>query len=211
MRSKPRSFLFAFSTSVTVMMFGACGCPAPPSATEPPGAAAATARPGVFSRAELTEDARQLANILEASHPDPYINGGGRIAFHRRLRRVLNAIPGEGMTSDEFFHLVRPFVAGVGDAHTNFLGGYEVDRERPGGLPLRFRVVEQSLVVAGVSREQDRGWLGSRLLSVEGVPLGDLLDRQRRLRGIDNPYHGLQTLADESLRYEPHLRDLIPE
>ena len=101
------------------------------------------------------------------------------------------------MTSDEFFHLVRPFVAGVGDAHTNFLGGYEVDRERPGGLPLRFRVVEQSLVVAGVSREQDRGWLGSRLLSVEGVPLGDLLDRQRRLRGIDNPYHGLQTLADE--------------
>jgi len=71
MRSKPRSFLFAFSTSVTVMMFGACGCPAPPSATEPPGAAAATARPGVFSRAELTEDARQLANILEASHPDP--------------------------------------------------------------------------------------------------------------------------------------------
>ena len=54
------------------------------------------------------------------------------------------------MSRDEFFRRLGPFVAGVGDAHTNFPGGYEVDPRRPGGLPLRSRVVEQSLVIAGV-------------------------------------------------------------
>ena len=172
---------------------------------------ARAARRGAFSRAQLIEDTRQLAEILESAHPDPYINGGGRIAFHRRLHRVLNAIPDEGMTRDEFYRILRPFVAGVGDAHTNLLGGYEVDRRRPGGVPLRLAVVEQSLVVTGVARPADKNLLGARLISVEGVPLADLVERQKRLRGIDNVYHGLQTLADQSLRYGPYMQDLIPE
>ena len=211
MRSSHPLARLAICLSVSLMMLAGCGRPAPPASAERPAAAGAASRPGVFTRAQLLEDARQLARILEDSHPDPYYNGGGRIAFHRRLHRVLNAIPENGMTRDEFFRLVRPFVAGVGDAHTNLLGGYEVDRRRPGGLPLRLRVVEQSLVVSGVAREEDRGWLGARLAAVEGVPLEELLVRQRKLRGIDNPYHALQTLVEESLWYGPHLRDLIPE
>jgi hypothetical protein len=83
----------------------------------------------------LLEDARQLARIIEDTHPDPYLNGGGRLAFHRRLHRVLNAIQDEGMTRDEFLRLVRPFVAAVGDMHTGFLGGYQTDAGRPGGCP----------------------------------------------------------------------------
>ena len=171
----------------------------------------ATPKPGAFSREQLIADTRQLADILESAHPDPYINGGGRIAFHRRLHRVLNAIPEEGMTRDEFYRLLRPFVAGVGDAHTNFLGGYEVDRRRPGGVPLRFAVVEESLVVSGVAGEAQRDLLGSRLVSVAGVPLSELVDRQKQLRGIDNQYHGLQALAEQSLWYKPYMQDLIPE
>lgn len=56
----------------------------------------------------------------------------------------------------------------------NFLGGYEVDRRRPGGIPLRFAVVEESLVVSGVAQEAHRELLGSRLVSVAGVPLDSL-------------------------------------
>ena len=198
-----------------------CGCePSPQPSTTPASSAQTDAqskaeqrppKPGAFSRAQLMEDTRQLAEILESAHPDPYSNGGGRISFHRRLHRILNAIPDEGMSRDEFYRLLRPFVAGVGDAHTNFLGGYEVDRRRPGGVPLRFAVVEESLVVSGVAQEAHRDLLGSRLISVEGVPLAELVGRQKQLRGIDNQYHGLQTLAEQSLRYRPYMQDLIPE
>ena len=62
---------------------------------------------------------------------------------------MLNAIPDEGMSREEFYRLLRPFVAGVGDAHTNFTRGYGVDPRRPGGVPLRLKVVEESLVVDG--------------------------------------------------------------
>jgi hypothetical protein len=45
------------------------------------------------SRDELIQDVRQLSNLIEAVHPDPYIRGGGKIAYHRRLHETIGAIP----------------------------------------------------------------------------------------------------------------------
>jgi len=193
--------------AATLLLFAAgCAAPAPPP-DQPP---AAATKPGAFSRQRLIEDTRELARIIEETHPDPYTNGGGRIAFHRRLHQVLNAIPDEGMAKDEFYRLLRPFVAGVGDAHTNFTRGYFIDHARPGGVPLRLKVVEESLVVVGIERP-NRELLGSRLLSVEGLPLAELVARQRHLQGIDNQYHALHVLATRSLAYRAYMQDLIPE
>jgi len=192
----------------------AAGCvPSPPSSTAPVATSdrtAAVTKPGAFSRTQLLEDTRQLARIIEDTHPEPYQNGGGRMAFHRRLHRVLNAISDEGMTKDEFFALVRPFVAAVGDMHTGFLGGYKVDDAHPGGVPLRLSVVEEFLVVRGVER-QHQEYLGAKLLSVEGIPVAGLVARQRALQGVDNQYHALQLLAERSLAYRPYMQDLLPE
>ena len=44
-------------------------------------------------RDELIQDARQLSDFIEAVHPDPYIRGGGKIAYHRRLHETIGAIP----------------------------------------------------------------------------------------------------------------------
>jgi hypothetical protein len=201
---------------VSATLLAAIGCrPSPAPPTSPPAAspaptAARATRPGALSREQLLQDARQLARIIEDTHPDPYLNGGGRLAFHRRLHRVLNAIPDEGMTRDEFYRLVRPFVAAVGDMHTGFLGGYKTDADRPGGVPLRLSVVEQLLVVRGVERGREE-YLGAKLLSVEGVPVAELAARQRQLQGVDNQYHALQLLAERSLAFRPYMQDLLPE
>jgi hypothetical protein len=114
------------------------------------------------------------------------------------------------MTKDEFYRLLRPFVAGVGDAHTNFTRGYVIDHARPGGVPLRFKVVEEFLVVVGIERPH-QALLGSRLVSIEGLPLAELVARQRRLQGIDNQYHALHVLATRSLAHRAYMQDLIPE
>jgi hypothetical protein len=164
-----------------------------------------------FSQEELIQDARQLADILENTHPDPYIRGGGRIAFHRRLQQLLNNIPEDGMTRDEFARLLRPFVAAIGDGHTRLLDIYDVNDLFPGGVPFLFMVVEESLYVAGVPGEEYRDLIGSLLVSVEGVPLTELCQRQTQLRGTENQYHVLYLLATESLWYGPYLADLLPE
>jgi hypothetical protein len=174
-------------------------------------AANASTRLRYYSQEELIEDARQIADIIESAHPDPYIRGGGKIAFHRRLHRLLNAIPKEGMTRDEFVRLLRPFIAAVGDAHTYLWDDYSVNNYAPGGVPLRFDIVEQSLYVAGVPNGMDRDLIGARLVSVEGVPLAELVERQKRLQGSENEYNTLLWLSMFSLWYRPFMEDLLPE
>jgi hypothetical protein len=194
--------------------------PVPAAAREPSGTptevpvvptATSTTRPGYFSRELLIEDARQLAGAIESAHPDPYIRGGGRIAFHRRLQRLLNAIPEGGMTREEFIRLLRPFIAAVGDAHTELWSDYSVNDYAPGGVPLLFKVVEESLYVAGIPDQEHEDLIGSLLVSVEGVPLAELCERQRRLQGTENQYHALYLLANLSLWYRPCMEDLLPE
>ncbi|MGD8791311.1 MAG: serine hydrolase [Anaerolineae bacterium] len=199
----------------TVPPVSSVGTEAEPSATptesSPVPNAAPTTRPGYFSRDELMEDARQLAEAIESAHPDPYINGGGKIAFHHRLQRLLNAIPEGGMTREEFIVLLRPFIAAVGDAHTELWSDYSVNDYTPGGVPLRFGIVEESLYVAGVPDQEYEDLIGSLLVSVEGVPLAELNERQRRLQGTENQYHVLYLLANLSLWYKPHMEELLPE
>jgi CubicO group peptidase (beta-lactamase class C family) len=195
---------------------------APPVATEaepsttpteisPVPSAVPTTGPGYFTRDQLIEDARQLAEAIESAHPDPYSRGGGKIAFHRRLHHLLNAIPEGGMTREEFIRLLRPFIAAVGDAHTELWSDYSVNDTMPGGVPLRFGIVEESLYVAGVPDEESRDLIGATLVSVEGVPLAELCARQRQLQGTENRYHVLYLLANLSLWYEPYLEELLPE
>jgi hypothetical protein len=164
-----------------------------------------------FTRAALVEDVRQLAALIEATHPDPYANGGGKIAFHVRLQKLLGEIPEAGMNRDDFIRILRPFVAGVGDSHTEIWTSYEVDDLRPAGIPFQFRVVEDRLYVAAVTRQEDASYLGSVLVSVEGVPMAELVERQKRLVALENEYHGLEELCSHTLWYGPYLQDLLPE
>lgn len=164
-----------------------------------------------FTRAELIADARQLASIIETTHPDPYRQIGGKIAFHRSLHHVLRGIPDSGMTNAEFTALLRPFVAAIGDGHTEVYAPHNVNPDLPGGVPLKFEVAEQSLYVSGVPGDQYKAFLGAILIAVENVSVDELGRRLRILRPIDNEYHLLWYLTTNYLWYGPYLQELLPE
>jgi len=103
-----------------------------------------------LSREELIADTRQLAHTLESVHPDPYLRGGGKVAFHRRLQHILSAIPADGLSRDEYYRLIQPFVAAVGDAHTWLDSPYMC--MGPGGIPLYFRVVGEDFYIQEASK-----------------------------------------------------------
>ena len=44
---------------------------------------------GAYTRDQLIEDARELARVIEETHPDPFVHCGGRISFYRALQDVL--------------------------------------------------------------------------------------------------------------------------
>ena len=165
-----------------------------------------------FRRDSIIEDIRQLADILESSHPDPYIRGGGKIAFHRRLHQLILSIPEEGTRKEDFQKLLLPFVASVGDGHTRIHVEYKNNEKQPAGIPLYFSIIEKSLYVSGVVDENHKNLIGSILLSVEDIPFKALCERVTKLRGTDNEYGALALLEGKNyLWYQSQLADLIPE
>ncbi len=182
-----------------------------PTETAPAPVATDPTRPGYYSGEALIADARQLANIIEDTHPDPYIRGGGKIAFQVRLDRLLHAIPEEGMDRDGFIRILRPFLAAIGDSHTELWSDYDVSQTSPGGIPVRFGIVEKSLYVAGVLNSDHQYLIGAILSSVEGVPIAELLARQRQLVPLENDYHVLEEMSSHTLWYGPYLKDALSE
>jgi hypothetical protein len=96
----------------------------------------------LISRRALLDDSRQIRDLLESIHPQPYLKGGGKMAFHRRFQEILSAIPGEGMTREDFRELLTSLVASVGDGHTYIYADGPFDFA---GVPFLFYVVEQDL------------------------------------------------------------------
>ena len=164
-----------------------------------------------IGRDELIRDVRELTCLLENAHPDPYVRGGGRIAYHRRFQKLISNIPLEGMTRQEFFFHLQPFVAKIGDGHTKIeYDDAKIDMENPRGIPLSFDVVEEKLYVRAVTTEENRHLIGCILLFVEGVPFEELVKRQGNRGGFENPYQLLGSLG-KNLFHGYYLRQLIPE
>jgi len=168
---------------------------------------------GLIGREELIQDVREMSEILEGSHPDPYINGGGKVAYHRRLQKLIRSVPEAGLTREDFLMLLQPFVADVGDGHTTLSMDDAVeDRENPGGLPLYLEVVDNRLFVEAVTDERLLPLIGSTLESLEGVPMAHLLEREFRRQGHDTESHALGALSRRGvLYYREPLQSLVPE
>jgi hypothetical protein len=162
-------------------------------------------------RPDLMQDTRQLTDALQAAHPDPYTRGGGKVAFYRRLHELQAAIPSDGMTRRQFYRLLLPFVAAVGDSHTGLRleGGASPLAQSP-EMPAVFRLVERALCIYGIRDSQHKELIGARLRSVEKVPVGELLRRQRGLRGIENEVLDLALLG-LGLSSRSWLAELVPE
>ncbi len=164
----------------------------------------------LISREKLVEDSRQLLNLVETVHPQPYFSGGGKILFHKRYQNILANISDKGMSRNDFRGLLSPFLAAVGDGHTYVYPDGPSDFS---GIPLIFYVVEDNLYISGVLDEKYKPLLGAKLKSVEGINLKELIQRTRNYYGSDNIYGTLSLLGnfEHFLTRKEVLEDIVPE
>jgi hypothetical protein len=73
----------------------------------------------LLTRQQALADIRTLSEVLESAHPDPYLAGGGKVAYHRRLQQLMRGIPESGMSTIELHARLQPFIAKLGDGHTS--------------------------------------------------------------------------------------------
>lgn len=149
-----------------------------------------------FSHDQLINDTRELVQLIESVHPDPYINGGGKIEFHRKFQSVLQAIPDSGMTLTKFVWLLQPLVNSIGDGHTSIQHPFfNYDPQAPSGIPFWFSVLsEKGLYISKVAQKEFEPLIGSKLISVEEFPVHELLKRTRQLFPCQNDYDALWNL-----------------
>lgn len=116
------------------------------------------------------------------------------------------------MTRVDFFRILLPFITAIGDAHTKLDEAYDFIPTKPGGIPLYFKVVDTNLYVFTVFDEKYRPLIGNSLVSIEGVPLRELLKRSRNMISAENEYEILGNLAYNGFLFVgPFLADLLPE
>ncbi|MFA5403385.1 MAG: S41 family peptidase [Ignavibacteria bacterium] len=164
----------------------------------------------LISREKLIQDIRQLVNILETAHPDPYIKGGGKIAFHRRIYKIMNSIPAEGLNLSEFGKMLSPIFVSIGDGHTRINRTLSSDSLFTKIIPVKFRAIEKELYIAKVYEEQHRYLLGSKLIAVQGIPYDRLIERMYSLQPIENTYYAMKMLC-RFINDKRYYKELLPE
>ena len=167
----------------------------------------------LLTRQQALADIRTLSEVLESAHPDPYSAGGGKVAYHRRLQRLMRDIPESGLSTMQLHARLQPFIASLGDGHTSLpFDSSTRSKTDPGGIPLYFEVVDQRLWVAAVTSGDQLDLIGTTLEAVEAVPFEELVQRESLQRGHDNVHHALSSLASfGALYFAESLRRLVPE
>ncbi len=147
----------------------------------------------MLSQRDMQEDVRELARLIEESHPDPYIRVGGRVAFRRSVRDLLDSLPADGLTVREFLHRVRPLVASLRDGHTRMHN--PTGRGAAKHTWVELDIASERLYVSGVYRGDQRPLLGAKVRSVEGVAWPELLRRTKAYEGSENIYGVIDVLS----------------
>jgi hypothetical protein len=155
----------------------------------------------------LAADAREFAERLAETHPDPYDGHGGRVAYHRRLAELVRDIPDGGESRAAFARRLQSFAARVRDGHTSVELPEDATETVAGRLPVSWRVVGDALYADAVHDDDHADLLGGRLRAVEGVAVSDLRERVARTQSSDNAFGDRVALADA---LGPNPGDLAP-
>jgi predicted O-methyltransferase YrrM/outer membrane lipoprotein-sorting protein len=143
----------------------------------------------VFSVEDMRHDFQQLREILEQEHACPY-EYTGKTEFDALFDERFKLID-RPMRYEEFFRIIAPLSAKVGCMHTAlWMPGRFFDLGTDNLFPLRVKLIEDYLVVAGSNRDILEIPAGSVILEINGLPAAEILEELRAITSADafNPY-----------------------
>lgn len=143
----------------------------------------------------LASDFRYFCNMLESSHPDPYTSFGGRPFFCMARDLTEAKIACDSLTISDFCDLISEFLVPLKDMHTfvqtpNTDDVYKIKYVQR----IAFNVLNDGLMVSGIAQPHSQ-LLGSRLLSIKGVPVDTLASRMIKIKPSENNFENLQNLS----------------
>ncbi len=132
--------------------------------------------------------------MLEETHPDPYSGFGGRPFFHMERDLMVNRIANDSLSLNDFCDIVNEFTVPLKDLHT-FVQYPKSDELKIKYVQrISFIVLNDGLMVSGIAKQYSK-YLGSRLLSINGVPVDTFAERMTKIKPSENSIGNLQNLS----------------
>lgn len=158
----------------------------------------------------LVADFKYLIKALSETHPDPYTGFGGKVFFHKEVFNIENQLT-KGATLQEFTTIASTFLSNLEDGHTYINkapsnNANAVERLR---LPLETMVVSDGLIVSKISADH-KTFLGSKLLSINGILVKELCDKVGKQIPKENIYGKYDWLSDNISNYNG-INYLLPD
>lgn len=157
----------------------------------------------------LASDFSYLVKQLELTHPDPYSGFGGKVFFHKQAFDLTNDIRRNKYTTQQFFDKISAFLANLNDGHTLLIRPNTGERNKASLFPIVAKVIPDGLIIRGVLPE-NKVFLGSRILGVNGVSTDSLLKAVGTLKACENIY-GQYSLLNTYLSHSDFILKLFPE
>ncbi len=140
----------------------------------------------------LAGDFKCLVNYLEETHPDPYSGFGGKVFFHKAAFEVGQRLK-KGAGREEFATIAMAFMSKLEDGHT-WISVPRGMAESELRLPFSARATPDGLM-AVVVPEARRELLGSKVVSIGGVPIEELVEKVGQLRPVENVFGACHSLS----------------
>jgi len=167
--------------------------------------------PARLTQAQATKDIKAFIHLLELSHPDPYINMGGMVEFHRKARGLVMGVPAEGLTASELGERLGAFLTGLRDGHAMIYSASKGKWMDPAiWLLVEIGVATDGLFVSGSDIPQLGGARGYRLRGVNGRPIEDIMIKGCGEIACENQYR-MYTLVTATVRSFKFMKNLFPD
>jgi hypothetical protein len=136
-----------------------------------------------FSKQELMEDLSQLEGFMQM-HPQLY-EYTSQEKFSRCWEEARSQVH-EDMTVADFYRETAPLVAAIGCYHTRlYVPRHFWPDQGNCLLPMRLEVVGDRVYVREILAESDRVQPGSELVSIEGLPINEIVEELTRYISSD--------------------------
>lgn len=143
----------------------------------------------------LACDFRYFCNMLESSHPDPYTSFGGRPYFCMARDITASKIASDSLNVNAFCDLINEFIMPLKDLHTFVQTPNSDDVHKIKYVQrIAFNVLNDGLIVSGIAQPYSQ-YLGSRLLSINGLPVDTVANRMLKIKPSENCFGNLQNLS----------------
>jgi hypothetical protein len=172
--------------------------------------AAGDEAPKHLTHDQAVQDTRKFLSLLESTHPDPYTNMGGKVEFQRTAQKLIHDLPTDGISVPELTDRYAAFLAPLKDGHTRVRGNRSRWQDSSPRLAVQFAVVSDAVVISASDLAELKGALGNKIITVDGHPISELLNRMAAEAAVENEYgayYGV-TLALRSFKL---LHNLIPD